>query len=132
MKEKSKIKIPDFELATLEFDGKAIWLSKQDKYMLVCPAKTAGLSQEEAKNMCLDRDFVKESNTYNYSFQKITKEGFVEYFGAVFNCEYEVVMMRLFNKINDDFVEYKMPEDDPEHVKCILMKQTSSNKKGLN
>lgn len=119
----------------IEFKGKAVWVANEtgEKYIFVYPVQSLELTTEMAKEICLEKDFVKESDTYNFSFLKISKKGLFELFGLSFDVDYPGALLRFFDRKNNEFKENVLPPDE-NVVQCVLMKSSKlkKNKKESN
>lgn len=126
-----EIKIPDGKPYTVPFDGKALWVSMKNKYILFYPVK-GELSQNDIEEMCLVMDLEEATGNRYYSLQKIAKNEFFKFFGIRVDCQHDFIIMRLFIKNEDgEFIENKFPQDDKDCVKIQLLKLPKGSTKPL-
>jgi hypothetical protein len=102
------------------FTGDAIWMSMGDRYLLFYPILSS-IKEIDIEKMALAMD-QSEDGGYFFSFQKIAKDEFYKFFGIKFDCEHDFIIMRLFTGKEPNIIEYKMPENDEDHVKVALVK----------
>jgi hypothetical protein len=114
------INLPDNKEYTITFAGDAVWMSMGDRYLLFYPI-LASIKETDIEKMALAMDQDKDGS-YFFSFQKIAKDEFYKFFGTKFDCEYDFIIMRLFTGKEPNIIEYKMPENDEDHVKVMLVK----------